>query len=134
MNDLTQCVLTPEISTEGFDPLGVGVHRASTIVFKDAVAYASRGDRGHDGYSYGLYGTPTTRTLEAKLTKLEGEPGAFLDAFRPSRKCAVGSAVPGSERSYTHCGQRLIRQCAIFAETDLKRLGVRFEFFDPSIA
>ncbi|MDQ0996342.1 cystathionine beta-lyase [Phyllobacterium ifriqiyense] len=130
MNDLTQCVLTPKISTEGFDPLGVGVHRASTIVFKDAVAYASRGDRGHEGYSYGLYGTPTTRTLEAKLTKLEGGAWTFLT---PSGQAANALAVLSFLTAGDHI---LIADTAYppmrdFAETDLKRLGIGVEFFDP---
>lgn len=130
MNDLTQCVLTPEISTEGFDPLGVGVHRASTIVFKDAAAYASRGDRGHEGYSYGLYGTPTTRTLEAKLTKLEGGAWTFLT---PSGQAANALAVLPFLAAGDHI---LIADTAYppmrdFADTDLKRLGVEVEFFDP---
>ena len=78
MNDLTQCVLTPDVNTDGFASLGVAVHRASTIVFENAEAYASRGKRGPDGYSYGLYGTPTTRALEAKLTALEHGVRTFL--------------------------------------------------------
>lgn len=130
MNDLTQCVLTPKVSTVGFDPLGVGVHRASTIVFKDAAAYASRGDRGHDGYSYGLYGTPTTRTLEAKLTSLEGGAWSFLT---PSGQAANALAVLPFLAAGDHI---LIADTAYppmrdLAETDLKRLGVEVEFFDP---
>ena len=130
MNDLTQCVLTPAIPTEGFDPLGVGVYRASTIVFKDAAAYASRGDRGHEGYSYGLYGTPTTRTLEAKLTTLEGGAWTFLT---PSGQAANALAVLPFLAAGDHI---LIADTAYppmrdFADTDLKRLGVEVEFFDP---
>ena len=78
MKDLTQCVATPKVKTEGFESFGVATHRASTIVFENAAAYASRGQRGYDGYSYGLYGTPTTRTLEAKLTALEQGAWTFL--------------------------------------------------------
>jgi cystathionine beta-lyase len=130
MNDLTQCVLTPEVSTEGFAPLGVGVHRASTIVFQDAAAYASRGDRGHDGYSYGLYGTPTTRTLEAKLTSLEGGIWSFL---APSGQAANALSVLPFLAASDHI---LIADNAYppmrdLAETDLRRLGVAVEFFDP---
>ena len=55
MTDITSCVLTPKVPTDGFDALGVGVHRASTIVFANASEYAERGKRGPDGYSYGLY-------------------------------------------------------------------------------
>ncbi len=131
MNDLTQCVLTPEIATNGFDPLGVGVHRASTILFKDAAAYASRGERGHEGYSYGLYGTPTTRTLEAKMTSLECGSWSFLT---PSGQAANALAVLPFLSAGDHI---LIADTAYppmrdLAETDLKRLGVEVEFFDPS--
>ena len=130
MKDLTQCVLTPEVSSEGFAPLGVGVHRASTIVFEDAAAYASRGDRGHEGYSYGLYGTPTTRTLEAKLTSLEGGVWSFLT---PSGQAANALAVLPFLAAGDHI---LIADTAYppmrdLAETDLRRLGVDVDFFDP---
>ncbi|MCM2474560.1 cystathionine beta-lyase [Rhizobium sp. CG5] len=130
MNDLTQCVLTPDVPTEGFAPLGVGVHRASTIVFDDAAAYAARGDRGYEGYSYGLYGTPTTRTLEAKLTALEGGAWTFLT---PSGQAANALAVLPFLAAGDHI---LIADTAYppmrdLAETDLRRLGVEVGFFDP---
>lgn len=132
MSDLTQCVLTPEVSTDGFAPLGVGVHRASTIVFEDAAAYASRGERGHEGYSYGLYGTPTTRTLEAKLTSLEGGVWTFLT---PSGQAANALAVLPFLAAGDHI---LIADTAYppmrdLAQTDLRRLGVEVEFFDPQL-
>jgi cysteine-S-conjugate beta-lyase len=130
MSDLTQCVLTPEVPSEGFSPLGVGVHRASTIVFKDAAAYASRGERGHEGYSYGLYGTPTTRTLEAKLTSLESGAWTFLtpsgqaaNAFAVLPFLAAGDHILIADTSYPPMRD--------LAETDLRRLGVEVEFFDP---
>jgi cysteine-S-conjugate beta-lyase len=97
MSDTTDCVLTPRVPTDGFDPLGVGTHRASTITFKDAAAYAARGQRGDKGYSYGLYGTPTTRTLEEKLRALNGlsEPSLCLRARRPMhwRSCPSSARV-----------------------------------------
>src|SRR5690606_16988374 len=112
------------------NPLGVGVHRASTIVFKDAVAYAMRGERGYEGYSYGLYGTPTTRTLEAKLTSLESGFWSFLT---PSGQSANALAVMPFLGAGDHI---LIADTAYppmrdLAETDLRRLGVEVEFFDP---
>lgn len=130
MKDNTQCVLTPDVPTDGFKPLGVGVHRASTIVFDDADAYATRGDRGLRGYSYGLYGTPTTRTLEAKLTSLEGGAWSFLT---PSGQAANALAILPFLASGDHI---LIADTAYppmrdLAETDLRRLGVEVDFFDP---
>ncbi|MDZ7874054.1 MAG: PLP-dependent transferase [Rhizobium sp.] len=130
MSDLTQCVLTPAVPTEGFAPLGVGVHRASTIVFDNAAAYSARGERGIQGYSYGLYGTPTTRTLEAKLTALEGGAWTFLT---PSGQAANALAVLPFLASGDHI---LIADTAYppmrdLAETDFRRLGVEVGFFDP---
>lgn len=130
MTDLTQCILNPVVSSEGFDPLGVAVHRASTIVFKDAAAYAARGERGHEGYSYGLYGTPTTRTLEAKLTALEEGAWTFL---APSGQAANVLAI----LPFLKAGDHLLMIDSAyppmrdFAETDLRRLGVEVEYFDP---
>jgi cystathionine beta-lyase len=130
MTDLTQCVLNPVVSSEGFDPLGVAVHRASTIVFKDAAAYAARGERGHQGYSYGLYGTPTTRTLEAKLTALEEGVWTFL---APSGQAANVLAI----LPFLKAGDHLLMIDSAyppmrdFAETDLRRLGVDLDYFDP---
>ncbi len=130
MTDLTQCVLNPVVSSEGFDPLGVAIHRGSTIVFKDAAAYAARGERGHQGYSYGLYGTPTTRTLEAKLTALEEGAWTFL---APSGQAANILAI----LPFIAAGDHLLMVDSVyppmrdFAQTDLRRLGVEVDYFDP---
>ncbi|RKE86284.1 aminotransferase class I/II-fold pyridoxal phosphate-dependent enzyme [Rhizobium sp. AG855] len=130
MSDITQCVLTPSVSEDGFDPLGVAVYRASTIVFKDAASYAARGTRGHEGYSYGLYGTPTTRTLEAKLTALEQGAWTFL---APSGQAANILAI----LPFLSAGDHILMVDSVyppmrdFAETDLRRLGVAVDYFDP---
>ena len=72
MRDASLCVSQPEVSNEGFASLATPTYRASTIVFPDAESYRTRSERGLDGYSYGLHGTPTTKTLEAQITALEG--------------------------------------------------------------
>lgn len=86
MRDLTKAVITPDVSQAGFDALGVPVHRASTILFKDMDAYATRHKRGPDDYAYGLYGTPTTKVLEAQLSALEG---GVRTVILPSGQSAV---------------------------------------------
>ncbi|WP_338608808.1 PLP-dependent transferase [Pelagibacterium nitratireducens] len=131
MSDLTECVVTPRVATDGFDPVGVGVHRASTIVFADAAAYASRGDRGDKGYSYGLYGTPTTRTLEEKLSRLEQASRTFLV---PSGQAANALAV----MALVGAGQHIVLADTVyppmreFALSDLARMGVSVDFFNPT--
>ncbi|MGO4851384.1 trans-sulfuration enzyme family protein [Phaeovulum sp. W22_SRMD_FR3] len=86
MRDATLCPIHPVISEAGYASLTVPTHRASTIVFPDAAAYATRGQRDLDGYSYGLHGTPTNRVLEAQLTALEGGQHTVL---LPSGQAAI---------------------------------------------
>lgn len=86
MQDASLCTIHPKVSEEGFASLAIPTHRASTILFETAQAYASRGQRDLDGYSYGLHGTPTTRTLEAQLTALEGGVRTVL---MPSGQAAI---------------------------------------------
>ncbi len=130
MKDLTHCVVTPNVESEGFAPLGVGVHRASTIIFQTAEDYAKRGQRGPDGYSYGLYGTPTTRTLEAKLTALEKGARTFLV---PSGQAANAIAM----LPFLTAGNRVLIADSVyppvrdFANTDLVRFGIDVAYYDP---
>jgi cystathionine beta-lyase len=86
MHDTTRCVHHPAVDEAGYASLAVPTHRASTIVYKDAASFAARKHRGFDGYTYGLHGTPTTRTLEAHLTALHGGVRTVLV---PSGQAAV---------------------------------------------
>ena len=72
MQDSTRCVHRPAVSQEGFASLTVPTYRASTIVYDGPEAFAKRRQRGPDSYMYGTHGTPTSRTLEAQLTELQG--------------------------------------------------------------
>lgn len=56
----------------GFAAVVPAVHKASTVLFRDAAALRARSWKARDGYSYGLLGTPTTYTLEERIATLEG--------------------------------------------------------------
>jgi cystathionine beta-lyase len=56
---------------EGFAAFPVGIHRASTVLFKNVAAMRSRNWQDKSAYTYGLHGTPTTFTLEARLASIE---------------------------------------------------------------
>lgn len=86
MHDLTLCVHHPAVDEDGYASLAVPTHRASTIVYPDGASFMARKHRGFDGYTYGLHGTPTTRTLEAQLTALHGGVRTVLV---PSGQAAV---------------------------------------------
>ncbi|PWF46607.1 cystathionine beta-lyase [Massilia glaciei] len=55
----------------GFDAFPTPVHRASTVLFKNVEAMRSERWKDKSAYTYGLHGTPTTFTLEARLAAIE---------------------------------------------------------------
>jgi len=56
----------------GFVAVQPPVHKASTVIFADTHALHSRQWKDKTGYTYGLHGTPTTFTLEERISTLEG--------------------------------------------------------------
>lgn len=129
-SDWTLCATTPAVSHEGYASLGVAVYRASTIPFENAHAYATRRERGSEGYSYGLYGTPTTRTLERKITALEQGRRTLL---APSGQGAITTVMLATLKM----GDQLMLPDTVyppvrdFADRDLARLGIEVTYYDP---
>lgn len=131
MHDESKCLKVPR-ADGSFASLSVPVHRASTIVFDSVDAYRNRREAMYDGYSYGLYGTPTTRTLEHALAALEGAsralvlPSGFATiALTTLTFCAVGQRVLFPDTAYD-----TVRP---FADRLLGRLGIKPVFYDPMI-
>ncbi len=56
----------------GFGALQPGIHHASTVLFPTVATLRSRNWQDKSGYTYGLHGTPTSFTLEARLAAIEG--------------------------------------------------------------
>ena len=56
---------------EGFKSLADPVYRGSTVVFPDAAAIRESWNPYKDGYTYGVYGTPTTLELAVRICELE---------------------------------------------------------------
>ena len=132
MRDLTLCVKRPQISQDGFASLAIPTYRASTIVFPDAQSYADRKHRGPDGYSYGLHGTPTSRTLEAALTKLEQGVRTVLV---PSGQAAITVVMmtvlkPGDT---VLIPDTVYPPVTGFCEHFLKPRGINYTIYDPMI-
>jgi cystathionine beta-lyase len=66
------------VAPEGFDAFPVAIHHASTVVFKDVAAMRSRAWVSKSAYTYGLHGTPTSFTLEARLAEIENASHCLL--------------------------------------------------------
>lgn len=132
MRDLTRCVRHPAVSHRGFASLAVSTHRASTIVFDDALSFTERWTRGFDGYTYGLHGTPTTRTLEAQLSELHGGARTVL---LPSGQAAITFAMlpflkPGDHLLIPDHVYGPVRQ---FCHEYLMPRGIEHTVYDPMI-
>jgi cystathionine beta-lyase len=63
---------------EGFAAYPTAIHHASTVLFKDVAAMRSGQWKEKNSYTYGLHGTPTTFTLEARLAEIEGGQHCLL--------------------------------------------------------
>lgn len=131
MHDETKCLKVPA-ANGAFASLSVPVHRASTIVFDTVEAYQNRRSAMYDGYSYGLYGTPTTRTLENAIAALEGAsramvvPSGFAAiALTTLTFCAAGQRVLFPDNAYD-----TVRP---FADRFLGRMGIKPVFYDPML-
>jgi cystathionine beta-lyase len=132
MHDLTRCVHHPTVSTEGYASLAVATHRASTIVYPDGASFLQRRHRGFDGYTYGLHGTPTTRTLETQLTALHGGVRTVLV---PSGQAAVTTVMlsllaPGDRVLIPDHVYPPVRS---FCVNYLEPRGIRHAVYDPLI-
>lgn len=63
---------------EGFAAFPTPIHHASTVLFRDVEALRARNWQDKNAYTYGLHGTPTTFTLEARLAEIEGGEQCLL--------------------------------------------------------
>ena len=130
MDSKTKCVSAVDVSTEGYSSLTVPVHRATTIRYRDGQEFADRFERGADDYVYGLYGTPTHRYLERKLTELEGGARTVL---APSGQAAISAAL----LFLLNSGDRLLLPDTTYgpvrdlADNELTALGINVGYYDP---
>jgi len=115
---------------EGFRSLSVGVQRASTVLFPNAASVKDDWDQYEVGYTYGLYGTPTTLELAARICELEG---GFRTLITPGGQCAISLI----NLAYLKAGDHVLIPESVytpnrkFAVNVLRRFGVEVGFYPP---
>ena len=131
MKDLTtQLIHHPYQPPAGFQAVTVPVHRASTVIFPNVAALRHRDWTHQTGYTYGLAGTPTTFTLEARIATLEG--GRFCTLV-PSGLAAVALV----NMAFLRAGDELLIPDNAYgpnktlAEHELKAWGISHRYYDP---
>lgn len=131
-HDDTAHVHPPKRSQEPFQALAMSVERASTVVFDSLEAFENRVERLYDGFSYGLYGTPTSRQLEDHIATLEGGTRALVV---PSGMAAITLAT----MAVCKTGDRVLVPETLYAPARdmvfrfLGPLGIEAVAYDPKI-
>ena len=117
---------------EGYKSLATPVYRGSTTLFPSASAARDTWDQWRVGYTYGLYGTPTTLELAARICELESGRHTIL--------------TPGGQHAITlinlallNAGDHILIPSSVYfpnrklASTLLTRFGVTTTYYDPMI-
>jgi cysteine-S-conjugate beta-lyase len=128
----TKLIHTDATVPAGYQSLVTPVFRGSTTVFPNSAA-ASDSWRQHEiGYTYGLYGTPTTLELAARIAELEGGHRTFIVPGGQSALALINMA-------FTSAGDHVLIPDSVYsphrelAQTLLRRFGVEVDFYPPSI-
>jgi cystathionine beta-lyase len=126
-------LIHPDVGVpEGYRSLATPVYRGSTTLFASAAAVSDRWDQERVGYTYGLYGTPTTLELAARICALEGGRHTILT---PGGQ----SAISLIDLALLECGDHMLVPRSIYhpnrllAISMLARFGVTTTFYDPLI-
>lgn len=128
---LTDLIHHPYRPPDGFDAVPPGVFKASTVIFRDVAALRSRSWKSKAGYTYGLHGTPTSFTLEARIASLEGGQHCVL---APSGLAAITLVNLALLRS----GDEVLLPQNVYgpskeqARTLLSGMGISWREYDPA--
>ena len=112
--------------------LATPTYRGSTVVFDTQSGVTDDWEQSKNGYSYGLYGTPTTLELAARIAALEGAHHTFIV---PGGQAAIalvylGYCTAGGHALVPHSAYGPNRE---MADGLLRRLGIEVEPYDPMI-
>ena len=117
---------------EGFRSLNTPVYRASTTLFSDVANVNDAWDPYEAGYTYGLYGTPTTLDLASRICELER---GYRTIITPGGQ----SAISLISFSLLRAGDHVLLPESIYGPNRklgndvLRRFGVEVSYYDPTI-
>ena len=112
--------------------LATPVYRGSTVVFEDQSSVKDSWDQAENGYSYGLYGTPTALELAARISEIEG---AHRTLVVPGGQAAIALVYfayckTGSHALVPHSAYGPNKE---MAEGILRGLGIEVEAYDALV-
>jgi cystathionine beta-lyase len=117
---------------QGFRSLATPTFRGSTTILGSARDVTDHWDRLQTPYRYGLYGTPTTLELGARIAELEAGEHCFIT---PGGQAAIALIY----MSFASAGGHVLVPDSVygpsreFANRLLSRMNIEAEYYDPSI-
>ena len=117
---------------QDYQSLATPVYRGSTVVYNDQNAVTDDWRQAENGYSYGLYGTPTSLELAARIAGIEGAKETFIV---PGGQAAIALIY----LSYCQAGSHALVPVSAYgpnkamAEGLMRGLNVDVEPYDPLI-
>ena len=117
---------------EGFESLAPATYRGSTVLFPNATAVQDTWDQYAVGYTYGLYGTPTTLELAARICELENGYRTFIT---PGGQAAISLINFAFLKSGDHIliPESIYYPNRKFSVEVLQRFGTEVTFYQPTI-
>jgi cystathionine beta-lyase len=117
---------------EGYRSLASPVFRGSTTLFPDAASANDSWDQYEVGYTYGLYGTPTTLELAGKICELEK---GYRTIITPGGQGAISLVNLALLKSGDHIliPESVYTPNRKLARDVLRRFGVEAGFYPPEI-
>jgi cysteine-S-conjugate beta-lyase len=117
---------------KGYRSLASPVFRGSTTLFPDAASVDDTWDQYEAGYTYGLYGTPTTLELAGKICELEQ---GYRTIITPGGQGAISLI----NLAFLKAGDHILIPENVYtpnrklAGMVLRRFGVECTFYQPEI-
>ncbi len=127
----TRLIHSDARAPEGFRSLVTPVYRGSTVLFPQAAAATDRWNQHDVGYTYGLYGTPTTLELAARVCELEN---GYRTVITPSGQAAISLI----HLAVLNSGDHVLLPESIYvpnrkcANDVLRRFGVEVSYYPPA--
>ena len=132
MNWRTKLLNPAPRARRDFSSLTTPVFRGSTVLFDDQMAVRDDWQQAKNGYSYGLYGTPTALELAHRIAELED---AHETLIVPGGQAAIALIY----LSYCTAGSHALVPYSAYgpnkaiAEGMMRGLNVEVEAYDPLI-
>src|SRR5262250_895437 len=128
----TKLIHPDAFAPEGFKSLAPATYRGSTVLFSNAAAVQDTWDQHTVGYTYGLYGTPTTLELAARICELENGYRTFIT---PGGQAAISLINFAFLKSGDHIlvPESVYSPNRWFTAKVLSRFGIEVGFYSPTI-